>query len=63
MCLISLQPSTEASIAQVLMRHLLLRTLEKACNSAMKIMSVSYARQMYLPRILALMLNFDKVFE
>lgn len=36
MCLISLQPSTEAGIAQVLMRHLLLRTLEKACNSLMK---------------------------
>lgn len=60
MCLISLQPSTEAGIAQVLMRHLLLRTLEKACNSLMKKkQTVCYTIQKYWPRILAL--NFDKI--
>jgi len=61
MCLITLQPSTEAGIAQVLMRHLLLRTPEKARNSLTKKIPVCYTRQKYWPRILALILNVGKI--
>lgn len=60
MCLISLHPSTEASIAQVLMRHLLLRTSEKTYNTlTKKKVLVFYTRQKYWSKRTALILNFD----